>query len=34
MDKPLNIYVVDDSPVQTEIARALLEKAGHIVTVN
>ena len=34
MGKPLNVYVVDDSPVQTEIARALLEKAGHIVTVN
>src|SRR5258705_6386647 len=34
MGKPLNSYVVDDSPVQTEIAKALLEKAGHIVTIN
>ena len=34
MSRPLNIYVVDDSPVQTEIAKALLEKAGHVVTVN
>ena len=34
MGKPLNVYVVDDSPVQTEIAKALLEKAGHMVTVN
>ncbi len=34
MGRPLNIYVVDDSAVQTEIAKALLEKAGHMVTVN
>ena len=34
MGRPLNIYVVDDSAVQTDIAKALLEKAGHAVTVN
>lgn len=34
MSRPLKIYVVDDSPVQIEIARALLEKAGHAVTIN
>ena len=34
LGRPLNIYVVDDSPVQTEIAKALLEKAGHLVTTN
>jgi phosphoribosyl 1,2-cyclic phosphodiesterase/ActR/RegA family two-component response regulator len=34
MGRPLNIYVVDDSAVQTEIAKALLEKAGHVVTTN
>ena len=34
MGRPLNIYVVDDSVVQTDIAKALLEKAGHAVTVN
>jgi phosphoribosyl 1,2-cyclic phosphodiesterase/CheY-like chemotaxis protein len=32
--KPLNVYIVDDSAVQTEIARALLERAGHTVTTN
>jgi phosphoribosyl 1,2-cyclic phosphodiesterase/ActR/RegA family two-component response regulator len=34
MGRPLSIYIVDDSAVQIEIARALLEKAGHTVTVN
>ena len=34
MGRPLNIYVVDDSAVQTDIAKALLEKAGHVVTTN
>ena len=34
MGKSLSVYVVDDSPVQTDIARALLEKAGHVVTVS
>jgi phosphoribosyl 1,2-cyclic phosphodiesterase/CheY-like chemotaxis protein len=34
MGKPLSIYIVDDSAVQTEIARALLEKAGHTVVTN
>jgi phosphoribosyl 1,2-cyclic phosphodiesterase/CheY-like chemotaxis protein len=34
MGRPLSIYVVDDSAVQTDIAKALLEKAGHVVTVN
>jgi len=34
MGRPLKIYVVDDSPVQTEIVKALLEKAGHLVTTN
>lgn len=29
----LRVYIVDDSPIQAEIARALLEKAGHAVTV-
>src|SRR4029450_455295 len=32
--KPLNVYIVDDSKVQTDIARALLERAGHTVTIN
>jgi phosphoribosyl 1,2-cyclic phosphodiesterase/ActR/RegA family two-component response regulator len=31
MAKRLTVCVVDDSPVQGEIARALLEKAGHTV---
>jgi phosphoribosyl 1,2-cyclic phosphodiesterase/ActR/RegA family two-component response regulator len=30
----LTVYIVDDSQMQTEIARALLEKAGHTVLVN
>ncbi len=34
MGRPLSVYIVDDSTVQTEIARALLEKAGHAVTTN
>jgi phosphoribosyl 1,2-cyclic phosphodiesterase/ActR/RegA family two-component response regulator len=34
MGKPLSIYIVDDSAVQTEIAKALLEKAGHAVITN
>jgi phosphoribosyl 1,2-cyclic phosphodiesterase len=34
MSRPLRIYVVEDSSVQADIARALLEKAGHVVTVN
>jgi len=34
MGRPLNVYVVDDSAVQTEIAKSLLEKAGHVVSVN
>ncbi len=34
MSRPLRIYIVEDSPVQADIARALLEKAGHVVTVN
>src|SRR5262245_50814679 len=33
-DRRLSVYVVDDSRAQAEIARALLEKAGHAVTVN
>src|SRR4029450_13258486 len=32
--KPLNVYIVDDSKVQTDIARALLERAGPTVTIN
>lgn len=31
MGKRLNVYIVDDSALQAEIARALLEKAGHSV---
>jgi phosphoribosyl 1,2-cyclic phosphodiesterase/CheY-like chemotaxis protein len=31
MARRLTVCVVDDSPVQAEIARALLEKAGHTV---
>lgn len=31
MGKRLNIYVVDDSPMQADIVRGLLEKAGHTV---
>lgn len=31
MGKQLNVYVVDDSAMQAEIAHALLEKAGHSV---
>jgi phosphoribosyl 1,2-cyclic phosphodiesterase/CheY-like chemotaxis protein len=34
MSKSLRVYIVDDSTVQTEIARALLEKAGHVVTTS
>jgi len=30
----LSVYIVDDSPMQADIARALLEKDGHAVTVN
>jgi phosphoribosyl 1,2-cyclic phosphodiesterase/CheY-like chemotaxis protein len=33
-DRPLSVYIVEDSRTQAEIARALLEKAGHFVTVN
>jgi phosphoribosyl 1,2-cyclic phosphodiesterase len=33
MAKPLNIVIVDDSAIQADIARALLEKAGHTVVV-
>jgi phosphoribosyl 1,2-cyclic phosphodiesterase/CheY-like chemotaxis protein len=29
----LSVCIVDDSPVQADIARALLERAGHAVTV-
>ena len=31
MGKRLHVYIVDDSAVQADIARALLEKAGHSV---
>lgn len=31
MGKRLNVYLVDDSAMQADIARALLEKAGHTV---
>ena len=34
MGRPLSVYVVEDSAVQLEIARALLEKAGHTVVTN
>ncbi|HXJ82267.1 MAG TPA: response regulator [Candidatus Methylomirabilis sp.] len=34
MGKSLLVYIVDDSAVQTEIAKALLEKAGHAVITN
>ncbi len=34
MGTPLKVYIVDDSAVQTDIAKALLEKAGHAVTIN
>jgi phosphoribosyl 1,2-cyclic phosphodiesterase/ActR/RegA family two-component response regulator len=30
----LNVYIVDDSRMQADIARALLEKAGHRVVTN
>lgn len=30
----LQVHIVDDSTTQAEIARALLEKAGHAVTVS
>ncbi len=30
----LTVYIVDDSPIQAEIARGLLENAGHTVSVN
>jgi phosphoribosyl 1,2-cyclic phosphodiesterase/CheY-like chemotaxis protein len=33
MSRQLSVCIVDDSPVQADIARALLEKAGHTVTV-
>src|SRR5262245_23254503 len=33
-DRPLSVYIVEDSRTQAEIARALLEKAGHFVVVN
>jgi len=33
-DRRLSVYVVDDSRTQAEVARTLLEKAGHAVTVN
>lgn len=33
MGKRLNVYIVDDSTLQADIARALLEKAGHTVVV-
>jgi phosphoribosyl 1,2-cyclic phosphodiesterase len=32
--KRLNVYIVDDSRTQSEVARALLEKEGHAVLVN
>jgi len=31
VDKRLTVYIVDDSAVQADIARTLLEKAGHAV---
>jgi phosphoribosyl 1,2-cyclic phosphodiesterase/ActR/RegA family two-component response regulator len=31
--RPLHVHIVDDSPTQAEIARALLATAGHAVTV-
>lgn len=34
MGRSLRIYIVDDSAMQADIAKALLEKAGHAVTVN
>jgi CheY-like chemotaxis protein len=34
MSRALRIYVVEDNPMQADIARALLEKAGHHVTVH
>jgi phosphoribosyl 1,2-cyclic phosphodiesterase/CheY-like chemotaxis protein len=33
MNRRLTVCIVDDSPVQADIARALLEKAGHTVAV-
>ena len=33
MAKRLNVYIVDDSAMQADIARSLLEKAGHTVVV-
>ena len=33
MPRQLDVCIVDDSPVQADIARALLERAGHKVTV-
>src|SRR5512134_2680742 len=33
-DRRLTVYIVEDSRTQADIARALLEKAGHFVTVN
>ena len=33
-DRRLTVYIVEDSRTQAEIARGLLEKAGHFVTVN
>jgi CheY-like chemotaxis protein len=32
--RPLRVYIVEDSRTQANIARALLEKAGHSVTIN
>jgi len=34
MAKALRVYIVEDNPVQADIAKALLEKSGHIVTVS
>jgi phosphoribosyl 1,2-cyclic phosphodiesterase/ActR/RegA family two-component response regulator len=32
--RPLSVYIVEDSRTQADIARALLERAGHAVTVS
>ena len=32
--RKLRVYIVEDSRTQADIARALLEKAGHAVIVN
>jgi phosphoribosyl 1,2-cyclic phosphodiesterase/CheY-like chemotaxis protein len=34
MERALRVYIVEDNALQADIAKALLEKSGHIVTVN